>query len=105
MPNVNANMTWLEDASFVSQDTGNRSVWLIGYLRPPMNMTLTFQLDTNVNSILFLSTDENPDHAVPIANHSSPRSNPIALLNNTKYVLNDSMRIHFHTIFLHVVII
>lgn len=85
MPSSNATMTWLEEASFVSQNASNSTVWLIGYLRPPMNTTLIFQLDTNVDSILFLSNDENPDHVMKIANRSSPESSPIALQHNKKY--------------------
>ena len=98
-------MTWLEEASFVSQTAENGTVWLKGYLRPPMNMTLTFRLDTNVDSILFLSNDENPDHAVQIARQSSPQSGQMRLLANTKFVIRNLIEIHRHIIRIHIVTI
>jgi hypothetical protein len=84
MPSDQANQTWIEDASFVSQYSSNTTIWLIGYLRSPINATFTFQLDTNVNSALFLSTDANPNNKVQIANSSSPLSTDISLQNDTK---------------------
>jgi hypothetical protein len=84
MPSINANRTWMEEASIISQYSSNTTVWLIGYLHPPQNATLTFQLNSNVNSVLYLSTDEKPENKVQIANSSSIQSNEIILINNTE---------------------
>nr|ACD54600.1 fibrocystin-like protein [Adineta vaga] len=66
MPGINANKTWIEEASFYSANLSMGTVWFIGYLRPPRTANFTFQLDTNVSSILYLSTDENQDNIVQI---------------------------------------
>jgi hypothetical protein len=88
MPSMNANKTWMEEASVISRYTSDMTVWFIGYLRSPKTATFTFRLDTNVNSVLYLSTDEKPENKVQIANSSSIQSNEIVLINNTKLVKN-----------------
>lgn len=90
MPSINVTQTWLHDVTFTLENVINTTVWLIGYIRPPQNTTFTFQLKTNINSTLFLSTDENPNNIVQIANTSSPRSSPWVLQKDTKYVNKDS---------------
>lgn len=84
MPSTNTSGTWIEEASFTSQYYSGTTVWIIGYLRSSTSVAYTFQLDTNVGSILFLSTDENPDNKVPIASRNSPQSIPIFLEKDTK---------------------
>jgi len=85
MPSINATQTWSADASIHSSFSSNRTVWLIGYLRSPINATYKFQLETNVNSILYLSTDENPNNKVQIASSRSTLSKDISLISNKKY--------------------
>ncbi|UJR08495.1 hypothetical protein I4U23_012761 [Adineta vaga] len=87
MPNNNANKTWISEASFISNNVASTTIWLIGYLRPPKTATFTFLLDTNVNSVLYLSTDDKPENRILIANNNSPRSKEILLQNNTNYYL------------------
>lgn len=84
MPSDDANRTWIGEASFSSQSVSNNTVWLIGYLRSPINATYTFRLDSNANSSLFLSSDENPANKIQIANSTLPQSNGIFLQKNTK---------------------
>lgn len=56
-----------------------------GYLYLPINTTLIFQLDTNVESILYLSTDENPKNIRLIANRTSFESMEINLMGRKLY--------------------
>lgn len=84
MPSVNANKTWIDEASFSATNISNTTVWFIGYLRPPKTASFIFQLDANVVSVLYLSTDANPQNIGRIANRSSSRSQEIFLNNNTK---------------------
>lgn len=84
MPSTNTNGTWIEEAAFSSHYYTSTTVWIIGYLRSSRSVVYTFQLDTNVDSVLFLSTDENPDNKVLIASRYSPQSIPIFLESDTK---------------------
>ena len=81
---MNANKTWIDEASFVDESISNTTVWFIGYLRPPKTASFIFQLDTTVVSVLYLSTGENPENIAQIANRSASRSQEILLNNNTK---------------------
>ena len=84
MPNTSTIGTWIEEASFTSQYYSSTTVWIIGYLRSSKSVAYTFQLDTNVDSVLFLSTDEDPDNSILIASRNSPQSIPIFLQRDTK---------------------
>ncbi|CAF1686157.1 unnamed protein product, partial [Adineta ricciae] len=84
MPGVNANKTWIDEASFSAASISNTTVWFIGYLRPPKTASFIFQLNTSVASVLYLSTNENPENIAQIANRTSSRSQEIFLNNNTK---------------------
>jgi hypothetical protein len=82
MPSANATQSWVGEASFAAP---NGTVWMMGYIRTPITATFTFQLATpNVQSILYLSADENPDNITAIANSNSNQSGEIILRNNTK---------------------
>ncbi|CAF3361993.1 unnamed protein product [Rotaria sp. Silwood1] len=85
MPSVNATKTWTDEASIISQFASSTTVWLIGFLRPPMTATFIFRLETSAYAILYLSTDENPDNIVPILNTSSSLESAEQILyNDTK---------------------
>ncbi|CAM2722167.1 unnamed protein product [Rotaria socialis] len=88
MPSINANQTWTDDASYVSQSSSNETVWLIGYMRVPTTATFSFILKTNGYGALFLSPNENPINKTKIADATTGyQSNPIILQNNTNYYL------------------
>jgi hypothetical protein len=84
MPSINATRTWLGEASINLVNVSNTTAWLIGYLRPTVTATYKLKLNTSVASILYLSSDENPNNKIPIANSSAPESREILLQNNTK---------------------
>ncbi|CAF3652088.1 unnamed protein product [Rotaria sordida] len=87
MPSVNATKTWTEEASIVSQFASSATVWLIGFLRPPMTATFIFRLETSAYAILYLSVDENPDNIVPILNTSSSSESAEQILYNDTNVI------------------
>ncbi|CAF3361139.1 unnamed protein product [Rotaria sp. Silwood1] len=88
MPSVNATKTWTDEASIISQFASSTTVWLIGFLRPPMTATFIFRLETSAYAILYLSTDENPDNIVPILNTSSSLESAEQILyNDTNYFM------------------
>lgn len=84
MPNAGAIRIWSNEASFSETVSSNTTIWFIGFLRVPMTSAFTFQLDTNVQSALYLSTNENPTNALRIATDSAPNSVRIVLQNNTE---------------------
>lgn len=84
MPSRNATQTWSAHASIHSSFSSSQTVWMIGYLRSPINAIYTFQLETNVDSILYLSTDEDPKNRVQIASSRSNQSKDISLINDKK---------------------
>ena len=84
MPTANANRTWTNEASFSSTFSSAATVWFIGFLRTPMTAAYNFQLQTNAQAILYLSSDENPANKVPIATHTATNSSRIVLKNNTE---------------------
>ena len=86
MPSINANQTWTDDASYVSQSSSNETVWLIGFMRVPTTATFSFILKINGYGALFLSSDENPINKIKIADTTTRyQTSPIILQNNTKY--------------------
>lgn len=84
MPSVNANQTWTGVASFAFNFGSTSTVWLIGFLRPPVTTSYVFGLETNADAILYLSSDENPDNKVRIASNHETESNTIVLQSGTK---------------------
>lgn len=84
MPSRNATQTWSEHASIHSSFSSSQTIWMIGYLRSPLNAIYTFQLQTNVNSLLYLSIDEDPNNKVQIASSRSNQSKDISLIKDKK---------------------
>ena len=56
-PSANAQMTWLDIASYNYQNSTTATVWLTGYLAPAISSEYLFSLDTNAEAIFYLSTD------------------------------------------------
>ncbi|CAF2963963.1 unnamed protein product [Rotaria sp. Silwood2] len=86
-PTPTGNVSWTDDAFFVSNLSSPETVWLIGFIRLPKTATFTFILDTNGDAALFLSTDDNSTNKVLIASATSNQSTPMSLNNNTNYYL------------------
>lgn len=85
MPNSTTNRIWSSDASYRSTNTGRGTVWIIGCIRPTLTATYKFQLTTITNTLLYLSSDENPMNKKLIANYTSLTSKEIRLEKDTKY--------------------
>ncbi|CAF4573242.1 unnamed protein product, partial [Rotaria sp. Silwood2] len=83
MPSIGANRTWTEEASFFADFSSPATIWLIGFIRAPMTAIFIFHLDASSDTDLYLSTDENPDNKVKIANRTNPDSMIVMLQNNT----------------------
>lgn len=75
---------WTSEASFSFNDSMAKTVWMIGYVRPQVNMRIRFVLSLINNALLRLSTDENPENMVVIASSRTPESNEINLRKNQK---------------------
>ncbi|CAF3637436.1 unnamed protein product [Rotaria sp. Silwood1] len=86
-PTPSGNVSWTDDALFVSNVSSTETVWLIGFIRVLKTATFTFILDTNGEAALFLSTDDSPANKALIASATSNQSTSISLNNNTNYYL------------------
>lgn len=84
MPSSNSNQSWINEAKISMSGIYNTTIWMIGYIRSPIDATYRFKLQTNINSQLYLSTDDNPTNMIQIANQSSTESKSFALQNNTR---------------------
>lgn len=85
MPSSNSSKTWLDETSFVSNSSNDRTAWIVGFICLPVRATLTFNIETNGYAVLFLSTDDSPNNKRKIINVDSDNmSNPIQLDKETK---------------------
>ena len=85
LPSSAANLTWTDDASYVSQSSTNETIWMIGFIRVPITETITFTVKTNGYAALFLSSNDNPLNKAIIAEATTNyQSNPVILHNETK---------------------
>lgn len=84
MPNPNTTGTWQGEASCSLSFPSATTVWLRGFVRPPIPSAYYFRLETNVDAVLYLSTDEDPANQVSIASSTAPNSNRIVLQNDTE---------------------
>ncbi|CAF4003686.1 unnamed protein product, partial [Rotaria magnacalcarata] len=87
MPNPNTTGTWQGEASFSANFPQATTVWFRGFIRPPMPSAYYFQLETNADAILYLSTDEDPANKVRVASTAAPSSSRIVLQNDTDYYM------------------
>lgn len=84
MPSINANQSWIGEAKVSLYSGSSTTVWMIGYIRSPINATYIFKLETNTNSQLYLSIDDDPMNMIQIANQSSLSSKSVVLENNKR---------------------
>ncbi len=87
-PSTSATTSYLNMASFTDNQYRDVTVWLRGYLEPGKSSRYEFSLNTNGDSILFLSTDSNSSNKVIVAsNQVSTYSN----IKGTKYLEKDKL--------------